>query len=668
MNETPLIARRIFFGNPDRASVRISPDGTRLSWLAPLDGVLNVWVAARGDLAAARPVTRDTGRGIRIYWWAYTNAHVLYMQDKNGDENWRLYAVDLATGEARDLTPFEGVQAQPLGVSYKFPEEIVVGLNNRNPQWHDVYRVNLTTGERTLLLRHDRFLGVTVDNDYRLRFAEQMNSDGGVDRYIPAGAGADGGARGAGGAGDSAGHGVDEEWRLWDTIPAEDILTMGEVGFDETGQTLFLKDSRGRNTSALVAVELKTKESRVLAEDPRADAADVATDPTGTRVQAVSFIYDRKRWQILDASIEADFAHLRGVADGEFEIASRSLDDRTWVVAYTVDDGPARYYLYDRPARATSFLFTNRQALEGLPLAKMRSVFIRSRDGLDLVAYYTLPLGSDADGDGIPDRPLPMVFTPHGGPWHRDFWGYHPWHQWLANRGYAVLSVNFRASTGFGKAFTNAGDREWGGKIMEDQVDAVEWAIGAAIADPGRVAVMGGSFGGYSTLAGLTFTPELFACGVDMVGIANLVTWIESIPDYWKPMLDLLTARVGDPRTEEGRALLTKHSPLTCADRICRPLLIGQGANDPRVKQAESDQIVQAMQAKAIPVTYLLYPDEGHGFARPENNLSFYAITEAFLAKWLGGRAEPIGEDFQGSSLQVVTGANEIPGLSNEPQ
>ncbi|MDQ3831539.1 MAG: prolyl oligopeptidase family serine peptidase, partial [Candidatus Tectomicrobia bacterium] len=274
-----------------------------------------------------------------------------------------------------------------------------------------------------------------------------------------------------------------------------------------------------------------------------------------------------------------------------------------------------------------------------------------------------LPPGADPSGDGIPDQPVPMVLTPHGGPWHRDFWGYNPWHQWLANRGYAVLAVNFRSSTGFGKHFINAGNLEWGGKILEDQLDAVRWAVGQGIADPARVAIMGGSFGGYSTLAGLTFTPDVFACGVDIVGPSSLITLLESMPPYWKPMLELFTTRVGDHRTEEGRALLVKHSPLTHADRIQRPLLIGQGANDPRVTQAESDQIVQAMQAKSIPVTYVLYPDEGHGFARPENSLSFNAITEVFLATYLGGRFEPIGDDFEGSSLTVPVGAHHVPGL-----
>ena len=368
---------------------------------------------------------------------------------------------------------------------------------------------------------------------------------------------------------------------------------------------------------------------------------------------------------MLDPGIQPDLDLLRGVTDGDVEINSRSLDDRYWIVVYVTDTSPLRYYLYDRTQRKVQFLFTNRKDLESYPLVKMNPVVIPARDGLQLVCYYSLPLGSDSNGDGIPDHPLPMVLNPHGGPWGRDFWGLNTWHQWLTNRGYAVMNVNFRSSTGFGKSFVNAGDREWGGKITEDQVDAVKWAIEQGIAAADQVAVMGGSFGGYSTLAGLTFTPELFACGVDLVGPSNLVTLLESVPPYWKPMLQLFTTRVGDHRTEEGRALLKKHSPLTYAERICRPLLIGQGANDPRVKQAESDQIVQVMQEKKIPVTYLIYPDEGHGFARPENNLSFYATAEIFLAKCLGGRFEPIGSDFENSSIQVVAGKGDVPGLKD---
>jgi len=641
MPSIPLIPRKVLFGNPDRAQVQISPDGATLSWLAPRDGVLNVWVAPRQDLEAARPVTHDTGRGIRFYLWAYTNQHILYIQDKNGDENWRVYSVDLKNDEVKDLTPFEGVRAQFQEVSYKHPIEIVIGLNNRDERFHDLYRLNLATGAMTLLQQNDGFMGFGVDDDYLIRYGAHMTPDGGMDILQLTAAG----------------------WEPWDSIPAEDMLTTNPVGFNKAGTHLFMKDSRGRNTSALLEIEIATKKARLLAEDPRADAGDVVVHPTEKHVQAVSFTYERKGWQILDASIEPDLAYLRTVADGEVEIISRTLDDKLWVAAYLVDNGPVRYYIYNHATRQASFLFTNRQALDGQPLVKMMPAVFKSSDGFDLVAYYSLPAGSDSNQDGIPDQPLPMVFMPHGGPWGRDFWGYNSWHQWVANRGYAVLCVNFRSSTGFGKAFTNAGDKAWGTAIIQDQIEAVQWAIKTGIADPARVAVMGGSFGGYSTLAGLTMFPETFACGVDLVGPSNLITLLESVPPYWKPQLELFTTRVGDFRTEEGRALLKKHSPLTYVDRICRALLIGQGANDPRVKQAESDQIVKAMQAKNIPVTYILYSDEGHGFARPENNLSFNAIAEAFLAKVLGGRHEPVGEDFKGSSLQVLVGATEVPGL-----
>lgn len=640
-SDIPLIPRRVIFGNPDRASVQISWDGAHLAWLAPLDGVLNVWVAPRDELAAARAVTHDRGRGIRSYWWAYTNEHILYMQDRNGDENWRLYAMDLQTGAVKDLTPFEGAQAQLALASPKFPEEIVVGLNNRDTQWHDIYRIHIVTGEMSLLLEHDRFAEVTVDDDYRVRDAAQMTSDGGMEIYVPA----------------------DDGWQLWDTIPAEDTLTTRAAGFDKANRAIYMKDSRGRDTSALVEIVHSTAARRLMAADPQTDVADVLRHPMEKHVQAVSFVYERKRWQILDPGIQPDLDYLRTVADGEAEIASRTLDDRFWVVLYVMDDGPDRFYLYDRQQGVAHFLFSNRQTLENQPLVKMHSAVIQSRDGLDLVVYYSLPLDTDANGTGVPDRPMPMVLTPHGGPWGRDFWGYHPWHQWLANRGYAVLCVNFRSSTGFGKAFVNAGDCQWGTKIIEDQTDAVQWAIAKGIADPQKVAVMGGSFGGYSTLAGLTFHPETYACGVDIVGPSSLITLLESMPPYWKPALELFTTRVGDHRTEEGRALLAEHSPLSYVERISRPLLIGQGANDPRVKQAESDQIVTAMQAKSIPVTYVLYPDEGHGFGRPENSLSFHAVAEAFLATCLGGRCEPVGSDFQGSSLTVPAGAEEVPGL-----
>ncbi len=640
---TPLIPREVLFGNPDKVSARISPDGAQISYLAPVDGVLNVWVGPADDPSAAKPVTDDTDRGIRGYFWAYTNDHILYIQDKAGDENWRIYSVNLNTGEIKDLTPVKGVQARIYGVSPKFPDEILVALNDRVPQLHDLYRVNIDTGERSLILENEGFLSFVIDDDYNVRFAIRMTPDGGSEILKPTEEGG---------------------WELFVKITMEDMLTTGPVGFDKTGKILYMIDSRDRNTAALFALDLETGEQTLIAEDPRADVSDLMIHPTEKNIQAVAFTYERKHWQILDESIAEDLAYLSTVADGDVEVVDRTLDDKYWTVAYVMDNGPLRYYRYDREGQEAQFLFTHRKELEGLPLAKMHPVVIESRDDLNLVSYYTLPVGSDSDGDARPDEPLPMVLLVHGGPWGRDSWGYNELHQWLANRGYAVLSVNFRGSTGFGKAFINASTLEWGGKMHDDLIDAVEWAIQEGIADPDQVAIMGGSYGGYATLAGLTLTPEKFACGVDIVGPSNLITLLESIPPYWTPQIELFATRVGDHRTEEGRALLTERSPLTYVDQIQRPLLIGQGANDPRCKQAESDQIVQAMQEKGIPVTYVLYPDEGHGFARPENNLSFFAVAEAFLSECLGGRFEPIGDDFEGSSITVPVGAEGVPGLT----
>ena len=638
-----LIPRNLLFGNPDKASPQISPDGTHLSYLAPVDGVLNVWVAPADDPASARPVTRDTGRGIRLYGWTYNGNQVAYLQDSGGDENWHIYTVNVDSGEIRDITPIEGVRAQIQESSPKHPKHLLVGLNDRNPQFHDIYLVDLDTGERILVQQNDGFAGFVTDDDLNIRFATRLTPDGGSE-YLQ--------------------RSSDGDWTHSFTIGMEDSVTTWPLGFDKTGQILFLVDSRGRDTAALKSVNLVTDAETELASDYRADVDDTLVHPTEKTIQAVSFNYERKRWQVLEEAIAADLEYLSRVADGDMEVVSRTLDDSCWIVAYLLDNGPVRYYRYLRQEREAQFLFTNRQALQGLPLVKVHPVTIPARDGLELVCYYSLPLEAEPVQEGSTREPLPLALLVHGGPWARDSWGYNPVYQLLANRGYAVLSVNFRGSTGFGKNFINAANFEWGGKMHDDLIDAVNWAINKGIADPERVAIMGGSYGGYATLVGMTFTPEVFACGVDIVGPSNLVTLLNTIPPYWQPIIDLFTSRVGDHRTEEGTEFLLRRSPLTYVDNICRPLLIGQGANDPRVKQSESDQIVQAMQDKEIPVTYVLYPDEGHGFARPENNLSFFAVAEAFLAQHLGGRYEPVGDDLAGASITVPAGEEGIPGLT----
>ena len=637
-----LISRDLLFGNPDRITTRISPDGSKLSFLAAENGVLNVFVGPSTSPELARPVTHDTSRGIRSYTWGYTNEHIIYLQDRNGDENWRVYSVNLSSGKTLDLTPFQGVRAEILALSPKHPEVAVIGLNKRDPEYHDLFRLNIETGRLTELLENKDFCSFEVDDEFNVRLASRMNPGGGSDIFRLA---------------------RDKSREVFLKVEMEDALSTGFFGFDKTRDIIYLVDSRGRNTAALYALNLSTGERALLVEDPQSDFSGLMTHPTEKNVQAVAFYYDRIRWTVLDPAIAKDLDYLHNVEHGDMMVVSRSLDDRHWIVAFNADNRPSRYYRYDRDIGKAVFLFTDRKKLEGRSLARMVPAVIKSRDGLDLVSYYTLPPGSDEDGDGYPDHPLPLVLYVHGGPWGRDYWGLDPIHQWLANRGYAVLSVNFRGSTGLGKSFVNAGNLEWGKKMHDDLIDAVNWSIEKGIADPEKIAIMGGSYGGYAALAGLTFTPKTFACAVDIVGPSNLITLLETIPPYWKPVIEQFTKRVGDFRTEAGRKLLQERSPLNYVDRIERPLLIGQGANDPRVKQNESDQIVKAMQAKNLPVTYVLYADEGHGFARPENRLSFYAIAEAFLAEHLGGSYEPIGQDLSGANLTVPAGIDAVPGL-----
>ncbi len=653
-----LIPRSTLFGNPDRSRVQISPDGKHISFLSAVNDVMNVWVAPADKPDQAKPVTKDTGRGIRQYFWAFNNTNILYTQDTGGDENWNVYSTDIVGGETTNVTPLKGVAAQIEGVSEKFPDEIIVGLNDRDKRLHDLYRINIKTGDRKMLVQNPGEIngeicgGISVDDNYVVRFAASSPASGGQNIYT-AKKNADG----------------TYAWELFESVPLEDALTTSPVGFDKSGENVYFQDSRGRDTAALFSMNLSTKAKTLLAENPKADAGGMLVHPTEKTVQAVGFNYERNQWQVIDKSIEADMAYLRTVADGDFNVTSRTLDDKVWTVAFALDNGPVKYFRYDRDpashkAGKATFLFTNNKKLEGLTLAKMHPTVIKSRDGLNLVSYLSLPPNEDSDNDGRPSKALPLVLFVHGGPWARDEWGYNPYHQWLANRGYAVLSVNYRASTGFGKNFINAGNAEWAGKMHDDLLDAVNWAVKEKIADPKKVAIMGGSYGGYATLVGLTFTPDTFACGVDIVGPSNLATLLNTIPPYWAAGLNQMIKQIGgDHRTEEGKKYLESRSPLMKVANINKPLLIGQGANDPRVKQAEADQIVKAMQDKKLPVTYVLYPDEGHGFARPPNRTSFNAVAEAFLAKHLGGEYEPIGKDFEGSTISVPTGAADVPGL-----
>lgn len=662
VTQAPLIPRDVLFGNPDKAQARLSPDGKWLSYLKPVDGVLNVWVGPADDTNAAVAVTDDKKRGIRSHSWAYNSRYIVYSQDKGGDENSHIYATNVETKETIDLTPIDGVKGQVSGASERFPDELLIGFNDRDKRFHDLYRVNIETGDKTLVQENPGVAGFVTDDNLEVRLAVNFTPDAGQVWLKP--------------EAEEPGEKGYEDWAEMEKFSSVDAMTSGPSGFNKTGTVLYFEDSRDRNTAGLFARDLETGDTTLVAEDARADVGGVMSHPTEKTLQAVSFTYSRTEWTILDDAIAQDIKFLQEFPEasgfsGEFIVTSRTLDDTEWTVAYVQDAGPVRFYVYSRPTDDDGdyemrYLFSSRDDLDDYPLAKMRTPVIKSRDGLNLVSYLTLPVGSDPDGDGVPTEPLPMVLDVHGGPWARDGWGFNASHQWLANRGYAVLSVNYRGSTGFGKDFINAANGEWSGKMHDDLLDAVNWAIDGGIAEKKKVCIMGGSYGGYATLVGLTYTPTVFACGVDIVGPSSLVTLMNNVPPYWYQFMPVMKERVGDWTTETGLAQLEARSPLNRVDKIERPLLVGQGANDPRVKQLEADQIVAAMTEKGIPVTYALYPDEGHGFARPENRTSFNAVTEAFLAEHLGGRYEPLApEGLEGSSLHVPTGADGVPGLAD---
>jgi dipeptidyl aminopeptidase/acylaminoacyl peptidase len=639
-SEAQLIPRTALFGNPVRAQARLSPDGRYLSFLAPKNGVLNVWLAPYGKLDAARAITDDRKRGIRQHYWADDGRHILFLQDEGGDENWRVYSVDVETLAQVDLTPLDKVHAEIVGLSHERPDVALIALNDRTPEYHDLYEINIASGERKLIERNDQeFAGYLEDLQLRPRLAVKTLADGGGEIYRNTGKG----------------------WESLLKYGRDDSLTTRPLIVEEGGSSALLLSSMGRDKAALVRIDLASGKQAVVGESDKADVSEVWLEPRTRKPQAFGIEYLTTEITPLAPVVSKDIGRLKEALGPQFQVVSRTLDDTKWVVAVDDPVHVVSSYLYERSSGKVTKLFDQRPELTGAPLRPMKPVELRARDGLPLVAYLTLPAGTA--GAEHPASPVPLVLDVHGGPWARDSYGFNSEHQWLANRGYAVLSVNYRGSTGFGKKFINAGDHEWARNMHNDLLDAVDWAVAQKIARPDRIAIYGGSYGGYATLVGLTVTPDRFACGVDIVGPSNLLTLLNSIPPYWKSFFEDMARRIGDPRTAEGRELLRQRSPLTLVERISKPLLIAQGANDPRVKQAEADQIVDAMKAKRLPVTYVLYPDEGHGFARPQNRLSFYAITEGFLSECLGGRVEPIGNDFAGSSLKVNAGAEFIEGL-----
>ncbi len=641
----PLIPREHLFDNPQRTLARISPDGTKVAFLAPLNGVLNAWVGPVDNINEAEPVTEDTGRGVQYIQWSAGGTHLLHYQDKDGNESWHVFATELATKTTRDLTPVDDAQisARLSELSWDKPNKINIQINDRDSRYHDIYIVDLESGERELILKNDGYPYILSDNTLTPRIAMRTNENGSATILkIVEG----------------------EDWPILSEIPSQDVFGANVVSFSHDNEKIYLISAADRDTTALYEEDIVNGTSKLIGASHRADIQSVLVHPTEKTIEAYSIDYDREEWITQSEEIANTLGYLSTVSDGDFTVVNKSKDNTLWMVHYDVTDAPGVYYLVNVAERTAKKVFGQRPALEDAPLSKMHPRVITSRDELELVSYLTLPPHTDPDGDGIPNTQVPLVLVVHGGPWSRDKFGFDGRHQWLANRGYAVLSVNYRGSTGFGKAFVEAANQEFAKKMHDDLIDSVDWAIAKGIADPDRVAILGSSYGGYATLVGMTFTPERFACGVDISGASNLVKLIESFPDYWGPSLNVTWyPRVGDPRTEEGRELLMSRSPITMVKDIENPLIIFQGANDQRIKLADSDEFVSAMQENGQSVTYAIFEDEGHEFVRPENKMAYHAVAEVFLAQCLGGRYEPIGDALVGSSIQLIAGADRVEGL-----
>lgn len=622
------IPRQVLFGNPKMTSVKLSPDGQTLAYLAEHKGVLNIWVQKWGEPQSARPVTQDLGRGIFNFDWTYKIDTLIYSQDKLGDENFGVYTLNVKTEKVTEITKPGRFTSSVAEVSHLRPNEVVITTNDKDPRFFNYKILNLETKVQTLLFSNDQeFSQIYFDKSYRPVIATKSNPDASSDLFL---------------------------WNIKEkkfikksTVGFEDSLSTYVVNVSFNGKKVYLSDSIGSNTSALVEWDLVTDKKIKIAQHPKSDLGSVFFHPTTEKVLSVSFNYLKVEREFFDDEVKTHFTNIEKTINQNFGLASVSHDATRWVIATNEPNKPGAFYFFDASKGLLSSPFYARPDLVEFQeqLQPMDAIEIQSRDGYSLVSYLTRPKNPVGKS---------LVLLVHGGPWSRDQYGYNSYHQWLADRGYHVLSVNFRGSTGFGKKFINAGDLEWGKKMHDDLLDAVIWAVENKIADPSQIVIMGGSYGGYAALAGLTFSPKTFAAAIDIVGPSNLETLLASIPTYWESFKTTLYRRVGDPTTEVGRKILKERSPLNHVEKIERPLLILQGANDPRVKKAESDQIFNAMIKKQIPVEYVVFPDEGHGFYKSQNNRAANAMTESFLQKILKGRLEPIESDIKNSSAKMI--------------
>ncbi|MFD1144177.1 S9 family peptidase [Larkinella insperata] len=634
-----VIDRQLFFGDPEITGAQLSPDGTYMSFIKPYKGTRNIWVKKREEpFEAAKPMTADTTRPIRGYFWSRDGKYLLFSQDKGGDENFNVYAVNpaesLKAGQdvptARDLTNLKGVRVYIYNVPKTDPNILYVGLNDREKAWHDLYKLNIATGEKELLRKNtDQITGWVFDWADKPRLATRTAEDGSNEILR-----------------------VDETGltKIYSSATTE---TSYPIAFTKDNKKIYLATDKGnRNLQQLLLLDPVTMKERFVEEDPlkRVDfgglsLSDVTHEPIYTTYEDERM---RRYWK--DKSFEKDYKEVidQKLPGIDVYFGSSTADERFWLLSATSDTDPGATFLFDRKTKELTFQYRPRPKLPISSLSLMKPIRYRSSDGLEIPAYLTLPKGMD------PEK-LPLVVVPHGGPWGRDYWGYNSYHQFLANRGYAVLSMNFRASTGYGKQFLNAGNKEWGQKMQDDITWGVKYLVEQGIADPKRVGIMGGSYGGYATLAGVAFTPDVYAAGVAIVAPSNLITLLNTIPPYWASVRKTFHERMGDPNTPEGKAQLMKQSPLNSADKIKTPLMVVQGANDPRVNKAESDQIVIALRERNYPVEYICAPDEGHGFQRPVNNMAMLAAAEKFLAKHLGGRYQESMPENVAKRLKEIT-------------
>jgi dipeptidyl aminopeptidase/acylaminoacyl peptidase len=610
-NAERLIPRSVLFGNPERVGPQISPDASQIAYIAPVNGVLNLWVMNR-DMSEPRQLTFDTNRGVTNYSWAENGVHILYMQDEAGEENDHVFRLDVATGEVLDLTPFEDVKAYVSATDKDQPNTVLIETNQQNAMFFDVYKCDLLTGELTLIADNagtdengDMILGFMPDEDLNIRIYYTIDPDTG---YI------------------TVYHRFDEQspWEEIANFSSNDEWSPRR--FTEDGRGIYLTSNLESNLTSLFYLDLETGEETYITSDSLADVEDVSFDPNTGEPRSVSYNYLRRRVEVLDESIVSDMEFLTNYNQGDFSVVSRDRADSTWVVVYYTVDNPATYFLYTRTDQSMTEMFSAIPALENYSLSPVEPLEITSRDGFVLPCFLTKP-SPEFYGDG----PYPTIMYVHGGPWARDYYGYEPFAQLFANRGFAVLQVNFRGSTGFGKEFLNAGNRQWGRNMQNDISDGVSWAIENGIADSERVVILGGSYGGYATLAGAAFTPELYCAAVDFFGPSNLNTFMETVPPYWRPLKAMMDIRVGNPDIEADRAMLEEASPLNYPSSITMPMFIVQGENDPRVVKAESDQMVEALRGIGTEVLYVVYGEEGHGFAREENRLDFAGRVEEFL-------------------------------------